>query len=126
MDPGAQVVGHGPGVAQQPLRGQRQPLDADVDLDPAVGLAVVVPVGLLVDLQSVQVVLVVGDVVGQHRPDPDLFGRGGQRVQAAVHVVDGGDAAPDRLGIAGQRGPVSGVVIQRPDDRVPAGLQVLP
>src|SRR5207302_6608188 len=36
VDAGAELVGQGPRVAQQLGRGQRQPLDADVDLDPAV------------------------------------------------------------------------------------------
>ena len=72
MDAGAQFVGEGAGVAEQFGGGQRQPLDADVDLDPAVAQAVHFVVGVFVVLQGVQVVLGQRHVVGQHRPDADV------------------------------------------------------
>ena len=46
--------------------------------------------------------------------------------ELAVHVVDGGDAALDRLAVARERGPVRLLRVQRADDRIPAGLEVLP
>ncbi len=53
---------------------ERQPLDADVDLDAAVRGAVRLLEGRLVVVERVEVVLVVGDVVREHRADADLLG----------------------------------------------------
>ena len=75
VDAGAEVVRERPRFPQQPLRGERQPLDPDVDLDPAVRRAVRLLVTRLVVLERVQVVLVVGDVVRQDGADADLLGR---------------------------------------------------
>ena len=83
-------------------------------------------VGVLVVLQGVQVVLGQGHVVGQHGPDADVVRGPAQVGQAAVHVVDGGDPALDRLEVARGRGPVGRVGVQGADERVPAGVQVLP
>ena len=126
MDACAQVVGERAGLLQETFRSERQPLDPDVDLDTAVGGAVGGLVGGLVVLERVQVVLVVRDVVPQDRADADLLGRASQRTQLAVHVVHGGDPALDRFAVAGERGPVGLLGVQRSDDRIPAGLQVLP
>ena len=54
MDAGAQFVGQGAGVAKQIGGGQRQPFDADVDLDPAVAQAVHLVVGFFDVLQRIQ------------------------------------------------------------------------
>ena len=64
--------------AAQQLLGEGQPLDPDVDLDATVSRAVVLAVGRASVLQCVQTVLVIGDVVREHRADPDLFGRSAQ------------------------------------------------
>ncbi len=126
VDAGAQLVGQRPGVAEQPGGGQRQPLDPDVHLDPPVPQAVHGVVGVLVVLQRVQVVLGQRHVVGQHGPDADVLRGPAQVRQPAVHVVDRSDPALDRLEVARRRRPVRGLGVQGPDERVPAGLQVLP
>src|SRR6202042_1602530 len=126
VDAGAQFVGEGAGVAAQFWGGQRQPFDADVDLDPAVAQAVYRVVGVLVVSQGVQVVLGQRHVVGQHGPDADVVRGPAQVGQPAVHVVDRGDPALDRLEVARGRGPVGGLGVQGADERVPAGVQVLP
>ena len=82
--------------------------------------------GSLVVGQRVEVVLVGGDVVRENGADPDLLGRIGECLELAIHVVDRRDSALNRLAVACERGPVSRFRIERPDYRVPAGLQVLP
>ncbi len=84
------------------------------------------PEGLLVVGERVEIVLIRRDVVREDRADADLLGRLGERAELAVHVVDGRDAALDRLAVARERGPVRRLRVERADHRVPAGLQVLP
>ena len=126
MDPGPELVGERPGVAQQLLGGERKPLDPDAHLDPAVRGAVLGVERTRVVREPVEIVLVGRHVVREHGSDADLLGGVRERLQLAVHVVDRRHAAPNRLGVAGQRRPVRALGVERPDHGVPAGLQVLP
>ena len=126
MDTGVQLVGEGGGLLEQCFGGERQPFDADIDLDTPVGRAVPVAVCRRIVLERVEVVLGVGDVVRQHGADADLAGGARQVGQAVVHVVDGRRPALELLTVTGQSHPVGLLRVDGANHRVPAGLEVLP
>ncbi len=114
VDPGAELVRERSRVAEKLLGGERQPLDPDQDLDPAVGRAVLRAEGGLVVGERVEVVLVGRDVVRQDGADAELLGGLRKRLELPVHVVDGRHAALDRLA-SSSRAPPS----RRIRDRAP-------